>query len=160
MPLSDTLLSWVWNVILLSAVSLLSADLCDGRCERRIDLPLVILEGCLIDNLLLKLSQTYSLIIHLRSLPTQDPLSPLLSFLNIHVAADLPVAKSECLSHGIPNIRPADDSDRDANDCIEYGHYLTNWCLGSNVTIAYGREMLYTIDTYHHLPIVVMTVME
>ena len=125
---------------MLSAVSLLSADLCDGRCERLIDLPLVILEGCLIDNLLFKLYQTYPLIIHLRSLSTQDPLSSFLSFLNIHIAANLPIAKSECLSHGIPNIGPADDSDRDANYCIEYCHYLTNWCLRSYMTIAYSKK--------------------
>ena len=76
---------------------------------------------------------------HSRSLPADHPLPPLLGLPDVDVAADPPVAEPEGVCHGVPDVGPADDRDRDAHDGVEYRHDLPHRRLGGNVPVTCGR---------------------
>ena len=76
---------------------------------------------------------------HSRSLPADHPLPPLLGLPDVDVAADPPVAEPEGVRHGVPDVGPADDGDRDTHDGVEYRHDLPHRGLGGNVPVTCGR---------------------
>ena len=95
-----------------------------------------------------------------RSLSAQYSLPPLLGLLDVDIAADPPVAEPEGVGHGVSNVGPADDGDRDANDGVEDCHDLADRSLGSNVAIAFVLTVMRVPGERNELPIVVMTVMQ
>ena len=101
------------------------------------------LGGCLMDILNINRTSTsrtsqpqYS-----RSLSAQDSLPSLLCFLDVNITTDPPVTEPEGVGHGVPNIRPADDSDGDPHNGIEYRHYLSNGSLRGNVAVTFTMNM-------------------
>ena len=126
-------------------------------------LPRTILGGCRTDILKINnrnsspptANQQYS-----RSLSAQDSLPPLLCLLDVNITTDSPVAESEGVSHGVPNVGPADDSDGDPNNGVENRHDLSNGSLRGDVAVTLTLRDMEWGEEKSVLPIVVMTVMQ
>ena len=73
---------------------------------------------------------------NLRTLSVEHALAPFLGLLDVDKAAYAPVAETEGVGHGVPDIGPTDDGDWDPNDGIENCYNFSHGRLWCNVPVA------------------------